>query len=173
MKKILTIGGATEDVFLLYDNIEMLHLTTEFEKRAFIILEEGRKIEINNLDYYTGGGATNSAVSFQRLGYDVSCFFKLGKDREADFILEKLATFNINLDHIVQDQNVATAISFIIPTARGDRTVLVFRGANRYLHIDEIPRKALDQADLVYITSLTGESSNLLQLITETAQKHN
>jgi len=173
MKKVLTIGGATEDIFLLYKNIEMLNLATEFEKRSFIILEEGRKIEVNNLEYYAGGGATNSALSFKRLGFDVSSFFKVGTDREANFILEQLKKFQLKLDYVVKDPETTTAISFIIPTAHGDRTVLVFRGANRFLHEKELPGTALDKADLVYITSLTGESSQLLPLITKQAKQHN
>lgn len=173
MKKVLTIGGTTEDIFLLYKNIEMLNLATEFEKRSFIILEEGRKIEINNLEYYTGGGATNSAISFKRLDFDVAPFFKVGTDREADFILEQLASLHLKLDYVIQDPHTSTAISFIIPTARGDRTVLVFRGANRFLKEEELPGTALDEANLVYITSLTGKSSQLLPLITKRAKQHN
>ncbi|TET06468.1 carbohydrate kinase family protein [Candidatus Dependentiae bacterium] len=171
MKKVLTIGGATEDIFLLYKNIEMLHLATEFEKRSFIILEEGRKIEVDQLKYYTGGGATNSAVSFKRLGFDTTSFFKVGNNSEAVFILEELTKFGINLDYVVKDPEVTTAISFIIPTARCDRTVLVFRGANKFMREQEVPRKVFDQTDLVYITSLTGQSSNLLPVITELAKK--
>lgn len=170
--KVLTIGGATEDIFLLYKNIEMQHLITEFEQRSFIILEEGRKIEVNNLKYYTGGGATNSAVSFKLLDFDVSIFCKIGKDSKADFVLQELKKHNINLEHIIQDSTASTSISFIIPTKSRDRTVLVFRGANRFLQKKEIPGKALDEADLVYITSLTGESSQLLPYITELAKKH-
>jgi len=172
MKKVLTIGGATEDVFLLYKNIEMLNLTTEFEKRSFIILEEGRKIDINELKYYTGGGATNSAASFKKLGFSVAPFFKVGNDREAEFIIEQLATLQLKLDYIIKDPHAATAISFIIPTARGDRTVLVYRGANRFLKEEELPGSALDEADAVYVTSLTGESSQLLPVITQRAQQH-
>jgi sugar/nucleoside kinase (ribokinase family) len=171
MKKVLTIGGATEDIFVLYKNIEMLHLVTDFEKRSFIILEEGRKIEVDQLKYYTGGGATNSAVSFKRLGFDTTCFFKIGNDPEATFILEELKKFGINLNYVVNDPKVTTAKSFIIPTERGDRTVLVFRGANKFLRKQEVPRKALDHTNLVYITSLTGQSSNLLPVITELAKK--
>jgi len=172
MKKVLTIGGATEDLFLLYKNIEMLHLATEFEKRSFVILEEGRKIEVNNLEYYTGGGATNSAVSFKRLGLEVETLFKIGADREGEFVIEELKKCGINLDHIVKDPTQETAISFIIPTERKDRTVLVFRGANKFVQQHEIPRKALDKADLVYITSLTGESSTVLPFIAKLAKQH-
>lgn len=171
MKNVLTIGGATEDIFLLYKNIEMLHLATEFEQRSFIILEEGRKIEVENLEYYTGGGAINSAVSFKRLGLKTSAFFKIGIDREGDFVLDELRKFDITIDHSIRDSHEATALSFIIPTARGDRTVLVFRGANKSLDEQEIPRKAFEHADVVYITSLTGQSSQLLPFITGLAKK--
>jgi len=173
MKKVLTIGGATEDIFLLYDNIEMINLITEFEDRSFIILEEGRKINLDGLKYFTGGGATNSAASFKNLGFSVAPFFKVGNDREATFILKQLKLLQLKLEYIIKDPHESTAISFIIPTQKGDRTVLVYRGANRFLKKDELPETALNEADVVYITSLTGESSQLLPIIANQAKKHN
>ncbi len=172
-KRVLTIGGATQDIFLLYKNIEILNLNTEFEKRTFIILEEGRKIEINALKYYTGGGATNSAASFKKLQFSVAPVCKVGKDSEATFILNELVKLKIDIDHIVQDPNAPTSTAFIIPTKTADRTVLVYRGASRFLNHDDLPAHTLDSTDLVYITSLTGESSKMLPYITKRAKSHN
>jgi len=172
MKKVLTVGGACEDIFLEYKNIEMLQLNREGERKSFIILEEGCKALIDNLDYYTGGGATNSAVSFAQLEFDVSSFFKIGTDAEGNFILDNLSKHNIDLSHVIKDPKRSTAVSFIIPTPTGDRSLLVFRGANKFLQEDEIPQKILDQTDVVYITSLPGDSSKLLPIIAKTAKHH-
>ncbi len=42
-----------------------------------MLLEEGAKIEVNEQNSFSGGGATNAAVSFKQQGLDVSFLVKL------------------------------------------------------------------------------------------------
>ena len=172
-KKVLTIGGAMRDVFIQYQNVEIMHLDTPTKQLNFVILEEGRKIEVDQLAYHTGGGATNSAVSFKRLGFDVSSFFKIGSDQEGEFIVSRLKKEGINLDHIVRSTEVGTGNSFIIPSSGGNRSVLVYRGANLTLTAKELPLDAIAACDQLYITSLSHNASELLPVITAHAKKHN
>ena len=95
MKKVLTIGGATQDVFIQYQPQESMRLHTESPGHCFLMIEEGQKIEVSDLLYHTGGGATNAAVSFQKLGFDATAFFKIARDTPGDFILHELKKFNI------------------------------------------------------------------------------
>jgi sugar/nucleoside kinase (ribokinase family) len=171
--KILTIGGAMRDIFLQYPCEQMLRLQTATKTRSFIILEEGKKVEVDAIVKSTGGGATNSALSFKRLGFDVESFFKIGTDHEGNFILEKLAKEQISTKHIARTDSVGTGTSFITPCPSGDRTVLVYRGANLTLTEAELPGDAISACDHLYITSLSGKTSCLLPLITQQAKKHN
>ena len=64
--KILSIGAAIQDVFLSNSpalksvKIDATHDVTE--------LELGAKIDVNKVDFATGGGATNAATTFARQG---------------------------------------------------------------------------------------------------------
>ncbi len=171
--KILTIGSAMRDIFLQYPCEQMLRLHTATKTRSFIVLEEGKKIEINDIVKSTGGGATNSAVSFKRLGFDVESFFKIGTDHEGSFIVEKLATEQISTEHIARTDSVGTGTSFITPCPSGDRTVLVYRGANLTLTEAELPGDVISACDHLYITSLSGKTSHLLPIITKKAKQQN
>jgi sugar/nucleoside kinase (ribokinase family) len=169
----MTIGGATQDIFIRYKYPEMMQLELDTKKRNFLLLEEGRKIDVSNLDYHTGGGATNSAVSFSRLGFDVRTFFKIGPDKAAEFVLQRLEHEGIDTRFIVHDTEIQTGTSFIVPCPSGDRVVLAYRGANAQLRIEEIPLDEISTCDQLYITSLTGCSSELLLPIVKHAKKHN
>jgi sugar/nucleoside kinase (ribokinase family) len=171
--KIITIGGATQDIFIHYENPEMVQLPTTIGTRSFLLLEKGKKIEIEQPQYYTGGGATNSAVSFKRLGYEVTACFKIGADTQGDFILEKLKNDGISVDCAIRSADLPTAVSFIIPCSGGDRTVLVSRGATQTLSLQELPLEKLTCCQQVYITSLSGLASHLLVPIVKTAKKNN
>lgn len=168
--KVLTIGGATQDVFIYYENMKTM-LDDKKNHQAYILLEQGSKIEVNNLNYYSGGGATNAAVSFSRLGFETSSFFKIGKDAPGEFILSDLKKENINLNYIAYS-SMQTGMSFVIPPPAGDRVILAFRGANKNLKESEIPYEQIKNSNQLYITSLTGESSALIEPITNFAKKN-
>jgi sugar/nucleoside kinase (ribokinase family) len=172
MKKILTIGGATQDIFIQYKT-EMVTLRTSEGDRSFIVLPEGKKVEVNSVSHSTGGGATNSAVSFKRLGFDVSLVVKLAQDQAAEAIIKQLIDENINTQNIIQVKEGGTGVSFIIPSPSGDRTILVNRGVNAIIKKDEFPFQIIQDADQLYITSLSGDSSQLLLPIAQEAKKHN
>ena len=127
--KILTIGSAILDIFIDRGSAKIL----KYDKKNFLSFQEGLKIDLNSLSFYTGGGATNSAVSFKRLGFSVDSNFKIGKDLFGEFILDKLKKEKIVIKKIFKEEKQNTGTSIIIPSPKGDRTVLVYRGANYYL----------------------------------------
>lgn len=161
-----------QDVFMQYDGVETLNLHTKEDDLAYVCMRAGRKIEIQKLIYYCGGGATNSAVSFARAGFAVETFFKIGTDDAGDFILNTLAKENVSTTHAIKTNSAPTGNSFIIPGPQGNSAVLVHRGANITLVQSELPENAIANSDQLYITSLSGPAAPLLIPITELAKKH-
>jgi sugar/nucleoside kinase (ribokinase family) len=170
--EILTLGGATQDIFIHYEDAQTVEFCGPHEKSSFLLLQEGAKIEINKIRYSTGGGATNSAVSFKRLGFEVSSFFKIGTDSQGISILQALKKEGVSVAECVIDHHEQTGISYIIPSFRGDRTVLAFRGANAHIKQEEIPFSSFKKYSYLYITSMSGDSSHLLLSITQEAKHH-
>jgi len=164
--KVLTIGGATQDIFIKYSDPKMLRLYSKKTKQEYIVLKEGSKIELDSIRYYTGGGATNSATSFGRLGFDVSTIFKIGDDHQADLVIQKLKKEGVDTSYVTKSFDLHTGTSIIIPT------ILVYRGSNTQLTKSDIHEDMIKNCDHLYITSLSGEASKMLPYITDTAKKH-
>lgn len=173
MKKILTIGGATKDIFLSYKTAQMFYLSLYEGRRSFLIFEDGKKVETDELKIFTGGGAANAAVGFSRLGHSTASFFKIGQDQEGTYILNSLKSSGVDISPVVSTNQAPTATSYIIPTENGNRIALVYRGANLFLSESEIPVNVINESDILYITSLTGKSSDLLLPITRLGKEHN
>lgn len=172
--KILTIGGATQDIFLRCDEgADILKLTKRFSEENYMIFKAGEKIELQEIIYATGGGSTNSATSFKRLGFQTNCFCKIGKDEPSKIIFKKLSEENIDTNNIVETSEHSSGKSFIINSLRGERTIFVFRGANSFIKKEELPFAAIEKSNLIYITSLSHNSSKLLPDIASHAKKHN
>lgn len=170
--KILTIGAAMRDLFLEYDSPKRMSVELDGSNIDCLVLEEGKKIELTKLSQYTGGGSTNAACSFSKLGFSVSSFFKIGADVEGDFIISTLKQTGIDLSTIVRTTDYTTGTSFIIPSASGNKVILVYRGANLAIQKEEIPLYAIESCDQIYITSLSGTTSKLLPIITAFARDH-
>ena len=171
--KILTIGAAMRDLFLEYENPESMTFDIEGFEISYIMLEEGKKIELDAIPHATGGGGTNSACSFSKQGFDVASFFKVGDDSAGDEVVSALREQNIDVSTSVHSEGVPTGRSFIIPSSSGEKVILVYRGANLTIKEDELPREEIASCDQLYITSLSKQSSNLLPIITSLGKEHN
>jgi sugar/nucleoside kinase (ribokinase family) len=172
MKTILTIGSATQDIFILYEGAESLHLRTKKGSRSFLLLEAGVKIDVDTLHYATGGGATNTAVSFHRLGLHALPCFKIGAGKAGEFVLERLKQEGLDLSYVIISPTVDTALSFIIPTPEKNYTALCYRGSHTQLQPEEIPFEVLTSCDYLYVTSLSGSAAELLPLVARKAKEH-
>jgi sugar/nucleoside kinase (ribokinase family) len=170
--KILTIGSAMYDIFLQYTSPDILTLHSMPQEQQFLLLETGKKCTLEDVSYYTGGGATNSAVSFARLGFEVSSFFKTGNDTAGKAIIDELSKHTIHTKYILKSNTENTGTSFVIPSPSGDRTTLMHRGANTTLTQAELPFDAIENHDCIYITSLSGKTAEFIVPITQYAKKH-
>jgi sugar/nucleoside kinase (ribokinase family) len=168
-KKIITIGSAMRDIF-----IDCACRTIIPHKGACpcIVIEEGRKVTVDQLTYAVGGGALNTAISFEHLGFDAYPIVKLGADCEADFLIKHLKTEQVHTDFVVRDQNAPTGASFIIPSPSGNRSVLVYRGASTQLGEQDIPYAKIQEATGLYIASLNGPAAQLLPHLARYAREH-
>ena len=172
MKKVLTIGAAMRDVFISYADAPTVHLHMNGTEEPFLVLPEGKKIEIESITYFSGGGATNAAVSFARLGFKVQAFFKYGTDAEGTFIIDDLNKEKVDTSIAKVCSDKPTGASFIIPCKSGDKVALTYRGANNTLVEKDIPYDAIENNDCIYITSLSNQTSKLLPIITAHAKKN-
>ena len=133
-KKVCAIGGATLDLIIAYEDMEMMTLENSDSARNYLLLEEGSKIEVSDLHYYSGGGATNAAF---RQDLDVYLFCKIGDDSAGKMVIEDLKGHGVNTDNFYLSKTIGTSSSFVVPALSGDRTIFAYRGANTKLSKDE------------------------------------
>jgi len=77
--KIFTIGGATFDIFVQTQEQSIMSFMTPDSSQMWLGLPHGGKVKVDRVLEAFGGGASNTAVSFARQGYDVCFIGKVGK----------------------------------------------------------------------------------------------
>jgi sugar/nucleoside kinase (ribokinase family) len=171
MKKVFTVGGATQDIFLNFVKSDFMSLCKREAVSNFLLFEMGEKVEVDSLDLQVGGGATNSAVAFKRMGFDVASFCNIGDDCAGKTVLSDLQKNGVNSDFVSSTDEHKTGMSLVLNTQQGDRTILAYRGANGFMFDGKMPIEEIKKSDQLYITSLSHDSAMLLPRLTSEAKK--
>jgi ribokinase len=169
--KILTVGGAMIDTIAIIDSDRIERLTMPHVDSSFLLLEEGRKTEAEEVSTHPGGGAVNAAVAMARLEMDVAVLAKLGTDARADAILARLAQEGVSSRWTMRDGRAPTGASVLISSHDRNAAIFTFRGANTLLEIKDLRNDAF-AVDLVYIANLSNQSADCFPAIARHAKAH-
>jgi sugar/nucleoside kinase (ribokinase family) len=162
---ILTIGAATRDVFILsprFKSVRDPNAPDGFDT-CFPL---GAKIDVDNIVFETGGGATNAAVTFVRFGFKTATVARLGKDIGGRELVERLAEHGIDTHALQEDPREGTGYSLILVSGSGQRAILVYRGASRNIDPKRIDWKRLDPS-WIYLTSVAGNAQILKSIFSQ------
>lgn len=160
---IVTIGSAMRDVFINYSPSDMISYLNPSDGLPYIMLAEGKKIEVDSLHYGVGGGALNSAVAFTRLGISATPICKIGIDDAGHQLIQALDNKGVHTNHIHTTDKYPTGTSFIIPSKSGNRATLVYRGANLALALSDLSEELIKTSASLYMTSLNGDALQLFK----------
>ncbi len=142
---IVTFGSAVVDVFVDTD---------VDEKKGFMCYPTGSKILLKNLRYDLGGGGTNTAVAFSRVGLRTGCICKVGDDVDGTEILNVLKKEKVQFLGRI-DKRKMSGYSIILDSKENNRTVLTYKGANDEVSFSEIKKF---ETKWIYFSSVLGES---------------
>jgi ribokinase len=167
--KALTVGGAMIDTIAIIGSEHIERMSMRNADTSFLLIEEGRKTESEEVSTHCGGGAINSAVAMARLGLKTATLVKLGNDARADMILSRLAEEGIAADCVKRDAQAPTGASVLVSSHERNAAVFTFRGANTHLLPADIDDGAF-AVDLVYICNLSDTSADCYPHIIDKAK---
>ncbi|MFP4522932.1 MAG: PfkB family carbohydrate kinase [Candidatus Nanoarchaeia archaeon] len=152
---IITLGSATVDVFASSES-QLIKLVSSHSEEDFIAFRSGDKILVSDLKITTGGGGTNTAVSFSRLGLKTGFCGVVGKDIYAKQILDELSQEEVTF---LGTQLGKSGYSVIFDSVEHDRVILAFKGSNNSLSFEAI-KSTIEQVQTkwVYSSSVLDES---------------
>ena len=154
MFDVITIGAAIRDVFLVSDQFTMIR-SPKFETGIGECVALGAKINVDTIVQTTGGGATNAAVTFARLGFTTAAVCRVGEDRAAEEIIWDLEGEGVDTSLIKRIKGGQTGYSTLLTAASGERSILTFRGVSAGFETKDVPLKEC-LGKCFYVTSLAG-----------------
>lgn len=150
MYDVITFGSATLDVFLRSKELEV----DTHSGVKDICVRYGAKLEVDDIFFETGGGATNAGFTFSRQGLKVACVAQIGGDFSGDMVIKDLEKEGITTDFLDIKKEITTDYGTILWAGDGGRTVLIYRGETR-LEVEDVPWDKLESR-WFYVGSLEG-----------------
>lgn len=154
MVRICALGGASQDVFISGKGIR-----AQLDPKTNEYVEEfklGAKLNVEEIIFATGGGATNAAVTFARQGLAASFIGKLGHDIAAQAVLSELDEENVHTGDVVYDAKLGTQYSTVLLADTGERTILIYRGAAHAHESKDYKPIDFSRYDWLYVSSFAG-----------------
>ena len=171
MYDVITVGSSTVDVFAKTKFSELIKIFDNKGETDFLAYPTGAKILIEELEFTTGGGATNTAVCFARLGHKTACISKGGCGANMDKIIRHLKRDKVDPSLMVCTKSGKTGYSIILDSLEHDRTILAFKGSNNELRFSELKLGKL-KTKWFYFSTLLGKSFKTLEKLAKFAEKN-
>jgi len=146
MFDVITFGSGVVDIFVS---------TEAKEIKDFICYREGSKILVNKLKFDIGGGGTNTAVAFSRLGLKTGYIGKMGNDENGKQILRMLKKEKVSF--LGKQEKDLTGCSIILNSNGNDRTILAYKGINDEIKFSDLKLGGI-KTGWIYYSALLGES---------------
>lgn len=170
MYDIITIGTATRDVFLKSPAFKILR-DPSFATGQAECFALGSKLEVPEIYFTTGGGATNVAVTFARQGLKTACLTKVADDSGGNDAVNELKKEGVDVGFIKKEKKGISAYSIILMAPGGERTVLVHRGVSETISFTDFPLKSI-KAKWVYLAPLGGRNAKLFKPLVDFFHKN-
>ena len=143
---IITIGGAVVDAFVETDVLE---------RKGKLSYPVDAKILVEGLVFTSGGGATNTAVAFSKMGLKTGCASKIGDDNNGKMILGDLKKNKV--EFLGRAGSEETGFSVILEGRDKGRTILQDKGASENLKFRDLVLSKL-KTKWFYFSSSVGET---------------
>ena len=150
---IVCIGNAlvdalqeTEDEIIDELDLNKSRMTLVDEERSNFLLRN-----IGNPTYASVGSAANTAFWIAQLGGEAGFIGKVSKDKLGEQFKSSLASTNLTDYTVYGEEDIQTGLCVIFITPDGERTMNTFLGAGEFLSRNEINRKSILDAEIVYL----------------------
>ena len=117
---IITFGSAAQDIHLKSQAFKILKDEKDFATGEGICLPFGSKIDVEDIAFTSGGGGTNTAVTFAKQGFRVAFCGAIGADSSGLEIVRELKNFRVDTKFLIKKKEKHTNQSIIISNSEKD-----------------------------------------------------
>jgi len=165
MYDVITCGSATVDAFIQTGDKLFVG------RNGSVRVPFGSKIVVEDVVFAVGGGGTNTATAFARLGLKVAFLGKTGQGTNSERVIKQLQKEKVDTRFVLRG-NGRTGFSVVLDAYKRDRTILTFKGSNDQMRFEDVSIRKL-KTKWFYFCSMMNESYKTIERLAAYAKKHN
>ena len=156
----IAIGGTVLDTFVMLGSIEHRADPHDPEKfdQCFIL---GSKSDVKKIVQQSGGGASNSCVTFARQRLSCVLLSQVGEDAAAKLVIDEMQTDGVNTGFVQVLKGAKTGQSVVLVDPDAERTILTDRGSAGTFTAQTLSILETMKSRWVYVTSQNGSIAAL------------
>ena len=167
---VITVGSGTQDVFVNTDSKILKEKHKNRKDTELIAYPLGSKLLIESLKFEIGGGGTNTAVAFARMGLKTGWIGSIGDCENSKSIIKNMKEENV--DFLGTCTKGRAGYSVILDSKVNDRTILTFKGENNNLKFNNLNKKEIAKTKWMYFCSMVGDAFIAQKRIARFAKKN-
>lgn len=169
----VVIGSATVDLIIRSNELKRIEKIVSRKQIPFLCLRYGSKIEMDHIEFDPGGSGHNIATGLAKLGNKVATVAKVGRDERAKLIFSSLKRSEVDTSLVTKTNKAMTGFSIILIEPKGERSIIVYRGANNFLSENDIKESTIKNSRfLVFTSMLTKHAVLAVKKAVEIAEKN-
>ncbi len=159
MFDVISVGSSLRDMSFVTDQLQMIDNPDSNPLREKLLtIEQGAKIQSDEVHFGFGGGGGNSAMNFAKLGVRTAIISCVGDDVDGDIMKRQYTQTGIETRFLQRTTTARTGFSFIaVSEQTHDRTVFVHYGAAKELEVRSTDLQAVT-TQWYYISSINSKT---------------
>ena len=173
MYDIITFGSASMDIFVKPEKFKIVKSKKDFVSGKGVCFNFGSKVDIEEINFFSGGAGTNTAATFVKQGFDTAFFGSVGDDLAGEEIIEEIKNLGVDAQFVKKTKEKPTNHSIVIEGLKDDRTILVYKGASEFFKRNDISWQEAKEAKWVYLAPLSGSLCDIFEPVVNFAKENN
>lgn len=171
MKKIICIGSATKDIFILLRKTQIKENRENLAEKKVMSFEFGAKIYAEDLREEVGGSAVNVATGLNLGGFRSFVLARTDKSEVGKWIQKKIGRLKLKKNYMQSRGADPSAISAIISDKKHlDHTIIRTGDSVEWFDLEKALNKFREKADWIYVGSLKKNSVEKIEKIVNFAE---
>lgn len=154
--KIIVVGSINIDTLMHFDRMPQMGETLSADNRTLV----------------PGGKGLNQAIAASKMGADTYLIGKIGRDHDGSILYDCLKMNNVNTEGVEDDPGNPTGSAYIYIGPDGESSIVVYKGANKCLQMQDLDRFEDLFKDAKYCLLQTEISMEMVERAAQMAHKH-
>jgi len=172
MKKVVCIGSASKDIFILLDKTNVKENKKSLTEKRLMTFEFGAKVDAEGLAEEVGGSAVNVGAGLSLGGFKSFVFSRVSKNEVGKWIQKRIGRLKLKKNYIQARGAEPSAISAIISDKENvDHTIIRTGDSTEKFDLEKALSKFREKVDWIYVGSQKKNSVEKIGKIIDFAEK--